>query len=105
MENILFLVIAPICGVIGAKVATTVMKILSLGVTLNILIGIIGGLAGAALLHLLGVQAISGFKDFPAIINTASVSGIAGGVLMTLIGVFKISLKNSAGQKSNKHYA
>lgn len=105
MENILFLVIAPICGVIGAKVATTVMKILSLGVVLNVLIGITGGIAGAVILHFLGVQMTRGFTDIPAIVNTASVTGIGGGLLMTLIGVLKISLIKNNEQKSNKHYA
>lgn len=105
MENILFLVITLVCGVIGAKVATTVIKILSLGTALNILVGMAGGIIGAATIHLLGIQMATGVTDISGIINSASVSGLAGGLLMTLIGVLKISVTKNTGHKSDKHYA
>lgn len=105
MENIFLLVITLICGVIGAKVATTVMKILSLGIVLNFLIGVIGGIAGAAALYLLGVQMASGLTDIPRIVNYVSAAGMGGGILMTLIGVLKLSLTHKSEYKSDKHYA
>lgn len=91
MEISHLLIVTIICGALGAHVATTVMKILTVGHKKNMLIGISGGLLCVALLFLIGVPIVSTSTTMPAIINCASAAGIGGGVLMTLVGVLKIS--------------
>lgn len=105
MENILLFALTVICGVIGAKTATNVMKILSLGTALNLSIGIIGGISGIVLANFFDIPLAANLAYTSGILNSAIAAGLGGAILMTLVGVLKVSFTQESKHKSDKHYA
>jgi len=95
--NIIGLLITMVSGAVGGSFAGEAMPERSLGPIGNSLTGLLGGGAGAAIMHLLGVtQSAPGGLDVATIVGSVAGGGIAGSLLMAIVGAISHAINQKA---------
>ena len=88
--NIVVLFIQLISGALGANIAGDLFKHLSLGPTLNSIVGVIGGGLGGSVLQQLAGTALPGDSlDVGTIVLSTAGGGVGGGILMAIVGLLR----------------
>lgn len=95
--DIVNLIISLVSGAVGGNIAGKVMPEKDLGVVLNSIIGLIGGVAGEYVLKALGFMASTGAAgmatgtemDIGSLLASVGVSGVSGAVLTAIISYVK----------------
>jgi len=88
--NIINLVIQLIGGVAGAQGITAIFKQLSSGPMLDTIIGLVGGFAGGQLAGL--IPGLEG-TDLVGVIGNLVGGGLGGGALTAIVGLIRQTLK------------
>jgi hypothetical protein len=88
--NIVTLVIQLLSGALGANIAGDLFKNLSLGPTVNSILGVIGGgFGGSAMQQLAGTANLSGNLDVGSFVLSVAGGGVGGGLLMAIVGLLR----------------
>lgn len=94
--DIASLLIQLISGAAGGNAAGGLMKNFSLGPTGNSIVGLIGGLAGGQLAHMMGAgAAATGSMDMGSIISNLAGGGVGGAILTAIVGMIKSKMAQS----------
>jgi len=96
--NITSLLIQLISGLVGGNAGGAMLKNLSLGPLGNSIVGLIGGVNGGQLLHLLmssGAAGASGGLDIGSLIGNVAGGGIGGAALTVISGLIKSKISQS----------
>jgi len=96
--NIVALIVQLISGAVGGNIAGSMLKKFSLGTTGNSIVGILGGGLGGQILGMLGMGGLAaggGALDIGSIVSSIASGGVGGGVLMTIVGLIRQSMKKA----------
>jgi hypothetical protein len=92
MDSLVPLLVQLASGAVGGNLAGAAMKNLSLGTTLNSVVGILGGGLGGQLLGMLGIGTGGGEMDLAGIVGSIAGGGVGGGVLLAIVGAVKSAM-------------
>lgn len=89
MGNLVAIIIQLLSGALGGYGAGAILKKLSLGKTLDAILGIIGGGLGGQILGMLGVGSGTEGLGLGSIVGSILGGGVGGGLLLSIIGIIK----------------